>query len=299
MRFYKVLPNLDRSKQLNLWHKALRSQWSAADLDWSRPQRITSRRLKDQLARFLTPVLMGEQAALYSVSDMIPRMGQRGEFEGQLYLTTWAVDEGRHTELFARFFHRIDREPLSIRRFPSGYLFQSQIVSTDPMQWLSGVLVSEVLAKLVMRELERLDLDPILSELAHGILKDEARHLGFNHIYVEDRFKAMFRDPTAASHDGVRWKRRDVQEFESGSDGPDDVADRLTANLDQVLSFVPPILEALAVEVREMGIDREEILALLAEEARWRLARAVEAGRRIAAGDEDPSDPAEAEAIGA
>lgn len=298
MRFYKVLPDLDRTKQINLWHKALRSQWSAADLDWSKPKRITSRRLKDQLARFLTPVLMGEQAALYSVSDMIPRLGQRGEFEGQLYLTTWAVDEGRHTELFARFFHRIDREPLSIRRFPSGYLFQSQIVSAEPLQWLSGVLVSEVLAKLVMRELERLDLDPILSQLAHGILKDEAAHLGFNHIYVEDRFRAMFRDPAAATHGGVRWKTRPTPESNE-SEGPDDVAERLGANLDRVLSFVPPILEALAVELQEMGIDRDEIVGLLSDEARWRLGRAVDAGRRIAAGDADLSDPTKAEAIGA
>jgi protein-disulfide isomerase-like protein with CxxC motif len=32
----------------------------------------------------------------------------------------------------------------------------------------------------------------VLSDIADGILKDEARHLGFNHIYLEDRFTGMF-----------------------------------------------------------------------------------------------------------
>ena len=134
MRIYKVLPDLDKKRHLKIWHKALRSQWSATDLDWDRPQRITSPRLKDQMSRVLTPILMGEQAALYSVSGLIPILGQRAEVESQFYLTTWAVDEARHTELFSLFYHRLDREPLPIRRFPAGYLFQSQIVSDEPQE---------------------------------------------------------------------------------------------------------------------------------------------------------------------
>ena len=135
MKIYKVLPDLTRTRQLKIWHKALRSQWSAADLNWDAPQRMTQRSLKDQLGRLLTPVLMGEQAALYSVSGLIPILGKRAEVESQFYLPTWAVDEARHTELFALFYGRIDREPLSIRQFPSGYLFQSQIVSHEPGEW--------------------------------------------------------------------------------------------------------------------------------------------------------------------
>ena len=54
------------------------------------------------MARILPPVLMGEQSALYSVSSLIPILGNNSEVESQFYLTTWAVDEARHTELFAR-----------------------------------------------------------------------------------------------------------------------------------------------------------------------------------------------------
>jgi hypothetical protein len=262
MNIYKVLPDLKRQRQLALWHKALRSQWSAEDIAWDRPQRITSGRLKDQLARVLTPVLMGEQAALYSVSSLIPILGHCSEVEGQFYLTTWAVDEARHTELFTRFYGRLDREPLSIRRFPAGYLFQSQIASREPTEWLAGVLVSEVLAKLVLEEFVRLDLDPVLSDICHGILQDEARHLGFNQIYMEDRFG----------------------ELATGEDGRADAVDvSIHGRLRAVLDRVPPMLDAVADELDEIGIDRRRLLERLDADTSRRLDRSIARGRSLAA----------------
>jgi hypothetical protein len=262
MNIYKVLPSLTKERQMKIWHKALRSQWSADELDWDAPRtRLTKRRLRDQLGKVLTPILMGEQAALYSVSGLIPVLGHRCEVEGQFYLTTWAVDEARHTELFARYYGRIEREPISIRRFPSGYLFQSQINSKEPAEWLAGVLVSEVLATLVMKEFERLDLDPVLSEIAHGILRDEARHLGFNHIYLEDRFGDVFRG--------------DAGEAET-------LSQQLHVRLQKVLDLVDPMFDAVDAELDEIGIDRYALHHTLAEESKDRLSKSIEAGRRLA-----------------
>jgi hypothetical protein len=258
---YKVLPDLGKKRQLALWHKALRSQWSAEDVDWRAPQRLTLGRLKDQLARVLTPILMGEQAALYSVSSLIPILGHRSQVEGQFYLTTWAVDEARHTELFARFYGRLDRQPLSIRRFPSGYLFQSQIGSKEPGEWLAGVLVSEVAAKLFVGEFLRLDLDPVLSSISEGILKDEARHLAFNHVYLEDLFTELFR---RGRGDGEAY------------------GTELHARLDQVLALVPPVFDALHAELREIGIDRDYLYEGIAGEARERLRSSIERGEKVA-----------------
>ncbi len=278
MKIYKVLPDLSKERQMKIWHKALRSQWSATDLNWDTPQRITSRHLKDQMGRILTPVLMGEQAALYSVSGLIPVLGQRSEVESQFYLTTWAVDEARHTELFALYYGRLDREPMPIRRFPAGYLFQSQIVSDEPGEWLSGVLVSEVMAKKLMEEFRRLDLDPLLSDIADGILLDEARHLGFNHIYLEDRFSDL--------HLNAEDQGRAFEE-------------QLHGRVDHVLSYLKPLLDALGPELDAIGIDRVEIFEKVGEEARQRLAKSITAGRRRAEGKQRPSQLAEAELVGA
>jgi len=263
VNIYKVMPSLDNERQLRLWHKALRSQWSAEDMRWGLPVRLRSRRLKEALGRLLTPVLMGEQSALYSVSAQIPTLGHRSEVEAQFYLTTWAVDEARHTELFARYFERIDEEPLSIRKFPAGYLFQSQITAKDTSEWLSGVLVSEVLATLVMKELRRVDVDPVLSDIAHGILEDEARHLGFNHLYLEDRFAAAF---TADHTQGEAHSTR------------------LHQRLRRVLDHVPPMLEPLEEDLVEIGMDWRAIYAELQEEVLDRLARSVDRGQKVAEG---------------
>jgi len=278
MRIYRVLPDLSRTRHMKIWHRALRSQWSATDLDWETPQRITSPRLKDQLGRILSPVLMGEQSALYSVSGLIPILGQQAEIESQFYLTTWAVDEARHTELFTLFYRRIDRQPLSIRRFPAGYLFQSQIVSDEAGEWLSGVLVSEVTAKKLMEEFRRLDLDPLLSKIADGILLDEARHLGFNHIYLEDKFSALY-----AADDG------EAQAY----------ADRLNRRLDKVFEYLEPALAALDAELGEIGIDRRQLFEGVGEEARRRLRKSIAAGERIAQGKAEAARLEEAAIVGA
>jgi len=271
MNIYKVLPELKNERQMRLWYQALRSQWSAADLDWKAPRRILSDKLLDQLGRALTPVLTGEQSALYSVSGLIPVLGHQSHVEGQFYLTTWAVDEARHTELFARFYRRIDREPLSIRKFPGGYLFQSRIISKDPCEWLTGVLASESLAQVVSQELRDLDLDPVLSEICAGILEDESRHLGFNHVYLEDQFRELYAaDPAAA----------------------DAKADSLRQRMRYVLEGVPPIIEALRDDLDGIGVDREKIQSTLDRLSTQRLEKALQAGRAGAAKKAGAADAA-------
>ena len=263
MNIYKVLPDLGNERQMKLWHKALRVQWSAEDLDWNRPLGVRARHLKEKLARVLTPVLMGEQSALYSVSAQIPTLGHHSEVPAQFYLTTWAVDEARHTELFARFYDRLGLEPLSIRKFPAGYIFQSQITAKDTAEWLSGVLVSEVLAKLIMEEFVRVDMDPVLSDIAHGILEDEARHLAFNHLYMEQRFYEVYE-----------------KSLEEGREA----ASFLRGKLEHVLGYAEPLLEAIGPELDEMDIDWRKMLASARAETTERLERSIDRGSRVADG---------------
>jgi len=172
MHVYEVLPDLDKPRHLSVWHKAIRGQWSPEEIDWKNPVRLSRDDLKDRLARILSPALMGEQAALYSVTSMIQILGRESDTESQFYLTSMAMDEARHTELFARMYHRLERKPLSIRRMPESYLFQSKIMSDVPTEWLTGSLVSEVIAKLTLEELKRLDVESVLSEIATRVLGD-------------------------------------------------------------------------------------------------------------------------------
>lgn len=253
---------------MRLWQQGLRKQWSAEDIDWSSPRRLGGEKVRDQLARVLTPVLTGEQSALYSVSGLIPVLGHQSQVPAQFYLTTWAVDEARHTELFARFFGRIDREPLSIRKFPAGYLFQSRIISKDPSEWLTGVLASESMAQVVSHELKNLDLDPVLSEICAGILEDEARHLGFNHIYIEEQFRDLYsEDP-----EGAELK-----------------AESLRNRMKFVLDGVPPIIDAIRHDMSDLGIDMDKVQDVLDRLARSRLDKAINGGKSQALNNRPPA----------
>ena len=170
-----------------------------------------------------------------------------------------AMDEAKHLEVLTRYYRRLERDPLSIRRFPAGYLFQSAIVSDDPVEWLTGSLVSEVLSKNSLEEFLRVGLDPVLDDVCRRILEDEARHLGFNHVFLADRFQSSF-----------------------GADerGAEQIAEQLGARLEAVLDRVPPILEGLAADMRAMGlVDKDDFFERLREECRTRLRKSVSAGR--------------------
>ncbi|QXD25977.1 diiron oxygenase [Opitutia bacterium ISCC 51] len=271
MNIYKVLPDLTNERQMRLWYQGLRKQWSAEDINWKKALPNISKSCLDDLAKVLTPVLTGEQSALYSVSGLIPVLGHRSEVEGQFYLTTWAVDEARHTELFARYYHRLDREPLSIRRFPAGYLFQSRIISKEPAEWLTGVLVSETVAQTVSHEFKEADIDPVLSEICDGILEDEARHLGFNHVYMCDHFKELHET--------------------KGEEEAETFAAHLEERRKYVLEGVEPILDALKDELTSIGLDRERIMNTVSNVTKRRLEKSIVASRKATEGvkikDED------------
>ena len=262
MKIYRAIPRLEKKRFLNLWHRAQEAQWSALEVDWKAPQRIVSKVNKDRMARILTPVLMAERSAFHSAMALLPFLGQNDEIESQYYLSTWLVDEARHAELFALMFDRLDREPISPRRLPAAYLFQSRILSEDRAVWFAGLLVAEVMAKHVMKEFRRLDLDPVLSEISDRILVDEARHLGFNRIYIEDQVAQIGREDAEKA---VAY------------------GDRLVAWLESVLESVPVALGSIGKELREIEFDFDTVIDCLAEESRSRLERAIRAGHRAAA----------------
>lgn len=261
MQIYKVLPSLDKPRHMNLWHKAIRSQWSPEEIEWSRRPYLARGALKDQLARVISPVLMGEQAALYSVTRMIEILGRQSDTESQFYLTSMAMDEARHTELFSRWYRRLHREPLPIRRLPHSYLFQCKVLSDDPSEWLAGSLVSEVIAKLTLQELRRVDVESVLTEIATRVLGDEARHLAFNHLFIEDHFWWRYKQPGT---DGEQW------------------ADHLRQRLDGVLETVPPMLQALAADLADVGIDRQALFIAVRDETRARLSKSIAGGEKLA-----------------
>lgn len=257
MRIHNLIPKLENRKILRLWHQAQESQWSAQAIGWDKPKRLTGKASIDGLGRVLSPILMSEQSAFNSAAALLPLVGRRGETESQYYLTTWLVDEARHAELFARMFRRLDREPLSARRFPHAYLFQASVMADDVAVWLAGLLVSELLAKHMMTAFRDVDVDPCLSDIAERILKDEARHIGFNRIYSEDRL--------------ARLKQQDPAAAEA-------FAAELRGRLAIVVGKVPDLVLGMKDELTDLGFRVDDIIEGVRSEADNRMEQTIRAG---------------------
>ena len=114
-----------------------------------------------------------------------------------------------------------------------------------------------------VEEFKRLDIDPVLSELSQGIIEDEARHLAFNHIYLEDRIAEL-----------CKKNLGDGRTF----------GDHLRARMKRVLETVPAILDVLDADLKEIGIERQSLMERLQTDAMQRLNRSLTAGENSAAG---------------
>ena len=98
--------------------------------------------------------------------------------------------------------------------------------------------------------------------LSAGILVDEARHLAFNHVYLEDLFADLFR---------------------KGHDDASSYAEETSARLESVLSRVPAVFKELEADLIEVGIDQEQLFGEIGAEARERLRSSIDRGERVAA----------------
>lgn len=118
-------------------------------------------------------------------------------------------------------------------------------------------------------------MDPLLSDICAGILEDEARHLGFNHIYIEEQFRDLYKSDLEAA------------ELK---------AESLRSRMKYVLDGVPPIIEAIREDMTDLGIDMDKVQEVLTRVAGHRLDKAINSGKDQALGTKTPTREPEIEA---
>lgn len=169
---------------MELFRKGVEGQWSSAQLDWEQPL-LLDRREKEALAHVLTPVYLGEQTAMIGASSVIPQFFAAHQTEAQLYLATFLLDEARHFETLTRFYHKIDQRPLEVRELKAIFRYQARLFkSRDKVEWLWGILVSDILARHFYSILVKAHPGSLFAHIASRILTDEARHLAFAELYL-------------------------------------------------------------------------------------------------------------------
>ena len=188
----RIFPDLTDDLLLNLFHKGAQSQWTSRDLDWQTRMRLSDRQ-RLALARLLTPVYFGEQTAMAGASAILPSVMAAGETTAQLYLASFIMDEARHFETLTRLYQVLGHEPLSVREMPELLRYYHRLRQGDRVDWVWGILISDVIGRHVYRRLgpARLEPDPLVGGLSTRILRDESRHIAFAEHYLARNLPSM------------------------------------------------------------------------------------------------------------
>jgi hypothetical protein len=135
-------------------------------------------RLGSQLSQFLH----GEQGALLVASQLA---SCAPSFDAKLYAASQTFDEARHVEVFSRYLH--ERVGIMYPMTPNLKLLIDKVL-TDPrwdLKFIGMQIIIEGLALAAFNTMKMVARDPLLKQLIHYVIRDEARHVTFGVNYLE------------------------------------------------------------------------------------------------------------------
>lgn len=182
----RLFPRYDRNDiVMKLFHKAVSHQWSAEDLDWEAPVGLTQRQAL-ALTNIITPVYLGEQAAMNGAALVLPQIISHGETAAQLYLATFLLDEARHFDVLTRLYDHFGNRPVALRRMPEMLRYHQRLGRGDRVDWLWGILISDIFAREFYLTFAKVQPRALFGQMSAQILRDESRHQAFAHAYLKN-----------------------------------------------------------------------------------------------------------------
>ena len=228
----RVFPELrDDDPILSLFHKGVKGQWSASEIDWTLP--VLDGDEATAFARILTPVYLGEQTAMLGASTVLSHFAAARETSAQLYITTFMMDEARHFEMLTRLYKLLGRRPLEMRDLREMLRYHHRLLkSNHRVDWLFGILVSDLFAKNFYGAFRKYFPETLFGKLSMRIIADEARHQAFAEHYL-----GLLRDEM-----------------------PHEMRDRLLEMRDELLYIMNDMLKKLYRDADVVGIDGYQIM---------------------------------------
>jgi hypothetical protein len=208
-----------REALMNLYEKGKRLQWNAStDIDWSisvdpeefpeffppeafnttlnPPRRLDLKELKNlrvhQLGWMLSQFLHGEQGALLATAQIVNTVPWT---EAKFYASSQVIDEARHVEVYRRYL--TEKLPYAFPVNPHLHTLLDDIIreSRWDMTYLGMQIMVEGLALAAFAMMHFLNPhERLLHEITSNVTRDEARHVAFGVLSLEE----VYRDMTAS-----------------------------------------------------------------------------------------------------
>jgi len=197
-----------------LYDKAKHEQWDGqTTLDWSiqvDPERenfpdmqvpiygtplwnkLDARNIRElrhhQLSWTLSQFLHGEQGALLATAQIVNTVPW---IDAKLYASTQVVDEARHVEVYERYL----REKVE-KHYPingSLHTLLDQILSDSrwDMKYLGMQILVEGLALAAFKFIHSFTSEPLIRDLTHHVMRDEARHVAFGVLSLSGYYATL------------------------------------------------------------------------------------------------------------
>jgi len=141
-------------------------------------------RLASQLSQFLH----GEQGALLVASQLC---SCAPTFDGKLYAASQTFDEARHVEVFNRYLQ--ERVGIMYPMSPNLKLLVDKILTDErwDLKCIGMQIIIEGLALAAFNTAKMTATDPLLKQLIHYVIRDEARHVTFGVNYLEEYVQTL------------------------------------------------------------------------------------------------------------
>ena len=228
--------SLARPQLRKLYEKAKVGQWNATtDLPWETPVDIEGTIAADQAAigrgfdmslygdtpvknweqkewlEFgvqarkwsLSQFLHGEQGALICTAKIVETVPW---YDAKLYASTQVMDEARHVEVFARYLDEKLEGGYQINAHLRALLDDIVTYSRWDMTYLGMQIMVEGLALAAFGYMHQLTGEPLLKKLLRYVMSDEARHVAFGVLSLQEVYAQM---------SDVEIKERQIFAFEA------------------------------------------------------------------------------------
>ena len=148
----------------------------------------------------LSQFLHGEQGALITASQLV---GAVPWAEAKFYAASQTMDEARHVEVFSRYLRKKLEWEWPINPNLKRLL---DIILTDSrwdLKYLGMQILVEGLAMAAFANMHQLAEEPLMKELIHYVMRDEARHVAFGVLSLRGYYQQMPANELAEREDFV------------------------------------------------------------------------------------------------
>ncbi len=139
-------------------------------------------------AELMSQFLHGEQGALLVASQLA---SCAPTYNAKLYAASQTFDEARHVEVFNKYLQ--DKIGIHYPINPNLKLLLDKILTDErwDLKFIGMQIIIEGLALAAFQMLKAITKDPLLKQLLHYVVRDEARHVTFGINYLEDYIKTL------------------------------------------------------------------------------------------------------------